>query len=124
MLCDFLPPPNDENPKKCVERRIVELGEIINQWKFDSIIPRANDSDLGDDDISDNLKRVLLYKCMYLRCAYQYAVDEKENGVTWGRCCEIAIEQMAIVGITIIKSIKTVETINIQFCTSEMMNVR
>jgi hypothetical protein len=68
----------------------------------------------ADDSLSEHKKTEIRNKALYLAYAYKEARNEMPFK-TWNACCQDAINSLANVGITYIKSSKVLERWNIEF---------
>ena len=61
--------------------------------------------------LTSDAKQFLRQKCMYLKKAYEIAV-QKMNSITWGKCCSLAILELADMGIEVFKNFQTIQRWN------------
>ena len=74
------------------------------------------------EGLTSDAKQFLRQKCMYLKKAYEIAV-EKMNSITWGKCCSLAILELADMGIEVFKNFQTIQTWNRDFRKLEIFMV-
>ena len=95
--------------KSCAENNSEDDNEI-RSWHF--VVDRAN-ANTDDDEISEYQRNRFRYMCQYIMIALQYALEKMGlNGKekkTWAQCCDEAVKRMNDVGITYIKTGRTVQ---------------
>ena len=109
-------PQGKETTKNCIIRRISVLKKVISTWDFKPVlIKETDDREYDSNELTDTSKRYIINKCMYLVSAYKHALEYKDKGWTWEKCCKAAVEKLSMAGIDMCKWPKTVQDINRAF---------
>ena len=111
----FHPRSKEESVLKCLQRRERALFEAT----MDDIVllHLIKDSNVIEE-ITVSAREIIRYKCLYLRKAYEIAV-QKMNTITWGECCSQAVNELCNIGISFITYGRTIQRWNVEFCNKE-----
>jgi hypothetical protein len=63
----------------------------------------------------------LVQKCLYLRRAYQAALQYMDTGTSWSICCQMAIDEIANLEITTYSGFQTIQVFNQHFRKIELL---
>jgi len=86
---------------KVAEFDVIELGKLVN---------KSEEHPLEIHHVFD-----LQMKAMYLRRAYEYALEDMPAGKSWKACCEHSIEILCQLGITRSQCFRTIEDWHVYF---------
>ena len=106
----FCPLP-EESVVECLLRRDSVLMEAITD---DDVLLSLCDTINDLEDITAKARQHLRYKCMYIKKAYEIAL-QKMNQLTWHECCKLAVEEVNDIGVNYITGWKTIAGWNQQF---------
>ena len=94
-----------------VSLRIDLLDSVLTSKNVEKVVNKATECKLDDKHAVE-----IVYKCLYLRQAYQIALEKIATPqTTWEDCCREAIEKLANVGIKSITGWRTIQDYNLTF---------
>ena len=94
-----------------VSLRIDLLDSVLTSKNVEKVVNKATECKLDDKHAVE-----IVYKCLYLRQAYQIALEKIATPqTTWKDCCREAIEKLANVGIKSITGWRTIQDYNLTF---------
>ena len=112
-------PKENETVLNCLRRR----EEILLQACLsDEIMLELTSGSSPIDELSSKQKEHLRYQCLYLRKAYEIAIQFM-SAKTWTECIIMAISELADIGIQFIKNEKTVRQWHTIFKNNECFNI-
>ena len=117
----FAPKVNKETVLDCILRR--ENLLYLATTNDDMLILLVKDApDDIVDTFSSTAKERMRYQCMYLRKAYEIAI-QRMNVYNWLECCSLAVTELKDIGINYIKNGRTIMKWNRQFRVKEKFEV-
>ena len=112
-------PKNGNTVLSCLSKRVTLLTKVSYN---DNMLTHLLIDVADINNISSHQRQTIRQQCMYLRKAYEVAI-QKMNSSTWSECVKIAIDELADCGIVSIKKHRTIQLLNLQFRKSERLFV-
>ena len=108
-----------ETVLKCLMRRDRQLLSSTTDDK-DLFDQTHDNSELGS--LTVKARKIIRLKCMYLRKAYEIAIQHM-NQKTWGECCTLAVAELKDVGIDYITQGRTIQNWNMEYRKTELFEI-
>jgi hypothetical protein len=112
----FQPRPN-EKVLDCLDRRVNELSKAVDDISFSKFIIEEGDP---ESQLSVHMMESIQKKALYLRRAYEIAINQMDEGRNFEFCISEAINELQEVGFSKIRDSRAVYRYNIQFRRTEL----